>query len=380
ISSTFSEKEKNLSPQILLGAYSDFLKGGKVSQIMEKLGEPYKEGFQERVSALVHGDTYLRDAYHDLQNMFNQAYEVALKNDSKGDIKRLDGFRDEIAPNLKHIKDPMKLQEFADQIVRGVNLMRGIHPPQAFKSLKEFAIDKSSDTFSNIAFKAYKEFKDSTPIISIENPPVGMGLARANELKAVVDMSRDKLRDKFIQDGGLSKSEAEKQAEKLIGITWDVGHINMLRKYGYTDEDIVAQTKTVAERVKHVHLSDNFGMEHTELPMGMGNVPVKPMLEAIHKYNKQVKKIVETGGSWFRDFKVTPMRETLRAFGSPLYSMKMAPNWGQFANTSEGYFAGYGTMLPEMHFSTYGSGFSNLPQELGGQMGGRSRMGGAPIE
>jgi len=28
----------------------------------------------------------------------------------------------------------------------------------------------------------------------------------------------------------------------------------------------------------------------------------------------------------------------------------------------------------------YGAGFSNLPVELGGQMAGRSRMSGAPIE
>jgi len=32
------------------------------------------------------------------------------------------------------------------------------------------------------------------------------------------------------------------------------------------------------------------------------------------------------------------------------------------------------------HFSMYGSGFSNLPPELGGQLSGRARLGGAPIE
>ena len=114
--------------------------------------------------------------------------------------------------------------------------------------------------------------------------------------------------------------------------------------------------------------------------MGMGNVPTKAMLEAIAKFNKQAKKIIETGGSWYRDFKISPLRETLRAFGSPIYSMQLAPNWINYANTSEGYFVGYGRVLPEQHFSTYGAGFSNLPPELGGQMGGKARMGGAPIE
>jgi len=37
-------------------------------------------------------------------------------------------------------------------------------------------------------------------------------------------------------------------------------------------------------------------------------------------------------------------------------------------------------MNPDIHHSIYGSGFSNLPVELGGQMQGRSRMSGNPME
>ena len=131
--------------------------------------------------------------------------------------------------------------------------------------------------------------------------------------------------------------------------------------------------------VKHMHLSDNFGMEHTELPMGMGNVPTKKMTEAITKYNDKVKKIIETG-QWYQHFKISPFAKSLSAFGSPIYSMQMAPSWNQAYASSGGYFAGYGQMLPEQHFNIYGAGFSNLPPELGGQMGGRNRLGGAPME
>lgn len=104
------------------------------------------------------------------------------------------------------------------------------------------------------------------------------------------------------------------------------------------------------------------------------------MLEAIAKFNKKAKHIIETGGAWFRDFKISPLRETMRAFGSPVYSMEMAPHWGNAANASAGYFVGYGQMLPEQHFSMYGSGFANLPPELGGQVSGVSRASGAPLE
>lgn len=114
--------------------------------------------------------------------------------------------------------------------------------------------------------------------------------------------------------------------------------------------------------------------------MGMGNVPTQKHLELIEKYNKQVKKIIEAG-NWYEHFKTTPLKETLADVGSPVYSMKMAPYWNQAAWKSGvgGYFAGYG-LVPDVHFTTYGLGFAGLPAELGGQIQGRSRLSGAPVE
>ena len=61
--------------------------------------------------------------------------------------------------------------------------------------------------------------------------------------------------------------------------------------------------------------------------------------------------------------------------------MKMAPHWGQTPGLQEGYFLGYGQVLPQIHYETFGAGFSRLPQELGGQVaGGGSRMSGRPME
>ena len=45
-----------------------------------------------------------------------------------------------------------------------------------------------------------------------------------------------------------------------------------------------------------------------------------------------------------------------------------------------GYFAGQGTINPEIHHSLYSTGFTSLPQELGGQVAGKaSRMSGTPM-
>ena len=211
-----------------------------------------------------------------------------------------------------------------------------------------------------------------------------MGLSSGQDLRDLVKESRRKFVEQA-KEKGLSESKAQEQAAKLIGVTWDVGHINMMRKHGADEKQILKETEKVAPYVKHIHLSDNFGLEHKELPMGMGNVPIKEH-EAILKkqFNdkfSKIKQIVETG-SWFRNFNnVTPFAETLEAFGSAIYPMKMASYWNPTRGGTSPYFSGYGRMLPDVNFSTYGAGFSSLPTELGGQIGGaRSRLSGTPNE
>jgi len=84
---------------------------------------------------------------------------------------------------------------------------------------------------------------------------------------------------KVAQEG--AKEAGKQAAEKLIGATWDVGHINMIRRQGFGKEDIIKEAEKIAPVVKHIHLSDNFGFEHTELPMGMGNVPIKEIMKKL---------------------------------------------------------------------------------------------------
>jgi hypothetical protein len=379
-------KEKTDEKQ-WLELYKDYLKGRNVQKVLDVVGAPYKPIVEGQLQELAHGDIYLRDAYQAFQRLFNQAYSAAEKSNRQEDLNKLKDFRSEIKDIVsnKDIEDPVNLSKLSETLVKGVNVLRSIEPPSTLKPLRDFGIDKSSETFSNIAFNAYKKFKDSAPIVSVENPPAGSGLARAQDLREIVESSRKMLAEKLIKEEHLSEADAEKQAEKLIGVTWDVGHINMLRKYGFEEKHLTKEAETVGEFVNKIHLSDNFGMEHTELPMGMGNVATKAQYEAIAKYNKrmgELKQIVETG-NWFGPQAFgnqTPFAQTLKSFGSPIYSMKMAPYWNQAFATSGGYFYGYGTMLPEQHFSMYGAGFSGMPKELGGQMSGKSRVGGTPME
>jgi sugar phosphate isomerase/epimerase len=337
-----------------------------------------KEVAERAIEHITHGEISLRDAYSHLQNQFNKAWEVV---EDEKDKKKLEKYRDEFREIVEKVdfKDPSNISEFGKEIQKGVTVLNSLsEAPKFLKPMKEFLIDKSSETFSNVALNAYKKFKSTSPIISIENPPAGGALSSGSDLRDLVQESREKFAQKAHEELGLSIGEAKKQAEKLIGVTWDVGHINMLRKYGYGEKELVKETEKVAPLVKHIHLSDNFGMDHTELPMGMGNVPTKKMFEALSKYNKQIgkmKKVVEAA-AWYEPYKTAPFKESFRALGSPIYSMKMEPYWG--GNTSTTYSV-QGDVFPEHHFSLYGTRYTDLPPELGGQMSGRSRASGTPM-
>ncbi len=251
--------------------------------------------------------------------------------------------------------------------------------PQIYSNIEDFAINKSAQTFGDIAFKAYEKYKNTAPMICLENPPVGSAFARAEDMRELIKKSRENF-EELAKEGGYSASEARAAAEKMIGATWDVGHINMLRKGGFTKEDIVRESEKIAPYVKHIHLTDNFGYADTHLPVGMGEVPVKEILKEMEKAGFAGKEIMEAGG-FVAQFKTSPHPFVLEALGSPIYSAYMQPFWNQARASYGGYFSGYGTMLPDQHFSMYGAGFSGMPAELGGQIPGKqSRLSGTPIE
>jgi len=281
----------------------------------------------------------------------------------------------------KRMRHPFKISKLLDKSIAIFNQLSEMGVvPEKFKRVEEFAKDKAATTIANVALHAYEKFKDRAPIISIENLYPGMAFSRAQDVKELVENARKK----FIAEAekkGIDRSKAEEMAKKMIGVTWDVGHLNMMRRAGLSEQDIIEQTKVIAPYVKHVHLTDNFGYSDSHLPPGMGNVPTKEILEELEKQGFAGKTVVEAGG-FVQHFQRSPHPYVLEALGSPIYTVMMAPYWNQIANAYPGYFFGMGPILPEYHFSTlYGSGFASLPIELGGQMPGtRSRVTGTPMQ
>jgi sugar phosphate isomerase/epimerase len=347
----------------------------------KKAGKVLTESEKAMHSLFNRGTTFLNSSYNDLKQLFDTAY----KNSSDENKSKLERFYNEIQQKAEKIKENPNTNDsiilMKEIINDGIDTLKEMPAPQIYEDLNEFSKQKTIETFSNVALNSYKKFGDKSPIISIENPPAGGAFSRGGDLKDIVEKAREKFVEKA-KKGGMDERDAREAAEKVIGVTWDVGHINMLKKYGYENKDIVEESKKVAKFIKNVHLSDNFGFEHTELPMGMGNVPIKEILENLGKEGFDAKKIIEAG-NWWQHFRTPPLRETLEAFGSPIYSMEMAPYWNQDVGFQQDYNAGLaGQWLPQNNYETFGAGFSRLPSELGGQRQGAegSRMSGRPME
>jgi sugar phosphate isomerase/epimerase len=325
-------------------------------------------------------ENYLNEIHRNANTLFSKAYEFGNEEQRKKLKQIADSHAKDIEEMTGREKNIIGISHAMHRLLNELQEEKNELTPTMFVPIEQFALEKSSQTFGNAAFNAYKKLGDKAPIVSIENPPAGHALSTGEDLRNLVEASRKQFAAKAMKEKGLGEREAEELAKKFIGATWDVGHINMLRKQGFEAKDIIKESEKIAPLVKHVHLSDNFGFEHTELPMGMGNVPTKEIFEKLGKQGFDAAKIIEAA-SWWQHFKAPPFKESLAAFGSPIYSMK-APYWNQELGFQQGYFSGYGMMLPQFNYETFGAGFSRLPPELGGQMQNSqgSRMSGRPME
>lgn len=334
-----------------------------------------KEGEDSEANQVIDNFEEMAKRYRNTQETRQQIVERAHHDMEayKDDKRRVNEVIQRANNELSKLPQPVGVDEM-------LNVMAKLPSPEVWKPVDEFAAEKASQTVSNVAFDAFKKFGESAPVVCIENFMPETVLSRAESLRDMIKQSRQQFAEKLVKEQHMSEDEAKKTAAKLIGATWDLGHINMLRKLGYTEKEIVEETKKLAPFVKHLHVTDNFGFNDSHLPPGMGNVPIKQHLEELEKAGKldEMRQIIEAG-AFVQQFKEMPTTYALEFYNSPLYTYKAAPYWRNIAEGMPGgtgsYFSGYGEIMPEQHFGMYGGGFSALPKELGGEVSGkRSRF------
>ncbi len=315
----------------------------------------------------------LRDAFKEkkeFQDVIDN-YSKILKEERELEIQRRIAMKEADIDMLKKIEKEEEMLDLKSETSKKnfLRLMSGLPPPEIWTPTNKVAKEKTSETIANAAFESYKKYKDNTPIIAIENFRQELTLGSATDLKNVIKEARDKFSDKLVNTG-MSKEKAEKEAKKLIGVTWDVGHINFLRKFGYDEKKILEETKIIAEDVKQLHITDNFGFHDAHMPPGMGNAPIDKEIQVLREKGFKFDKgnVIIEAGAFAAQFKENPHLYALEYFNSPLYTVKAMPSWYGIWETEARSGEFYGPILPERHFrDLYGAGFSNLPPELGGQ-------------
>ncbi len=408
-------KIKEIAPEYSGSLFDGYKVYGKnYEQYQKDLEEIRKQNpevagkINNAVSNLQNADFFIKESYEQFKELYEQAYTDAkkeiqftekkeVKEMKEKALKKLDKYAEELKQTFGKFEKEYNFIEVQNKINEGTRLLKDEDVrPRLYRPLKEFAIDKSSDTFANVALHAYqnsKKYGTAPGIISIENPPAGMsGLTRAEELVALVEASRKKFVKNAVDKKIMSESEAKKTAEQIIGATWDVGHINSIQKWGYNKQDVLGQAQKISKYVKHMHIADNLGFEDAELPIGMGNVPIDEILNNPEwgENFRKAKKAIETG-DWFSrqgglGMTKTPVVESLSGLTAPVYSspsMDGSAYWNNAVMNDGGYFGGLGPINPEGHHSMYGAGFSQLPAYLGAEMPGKatnSSFSGAPLE
>lgn len=318
--------------------------------------------------------------------------------------KKVENYHSQIINNGKKLSDQevkglMELEkgmkEKQDEYYKFVTAAVGAFPtPQMYKPVDDFAKEKVSETVSNAMVYAYNQFKEKAPLIALENYMPELTLSRADSLKGVVEESRKKFEKKLMENNKkINEKEAKRISEKLIGATWDTGHINFLRKSGYSQEDVLKEAEKIAKSklVKHVHINDTFGFTDSHLPPGMGNAGINEQLALLEKWKKDDFRAVVEAGAFVAQFKSSPHLFGMEQMNTPVYAPLLPSGerrgfvpgdmtWRGHTDVYDPYMAGFGNILPEVHFrEMYGAGFSSLPVELGGQTtGDRSRFAGTP--
>jgi len=327
-------------------------------------------------------ESYIDDINQHVRALFHKAYKYGGEEHRKKLIGWSGEFQEDLKKNATIMGQSGALHGLMEKLRSIV--------PETYVPIDKFALDKSAKTFANVAFNAYEEAKKQNkkaPTIAIENffPGTSFAMSEKGKIPGIDNLILES-RKKFVEKAkskGISESVAKKQAEKMIGMTLDVGHINIAKKKGFEDKDIQKEVEQIAKYVKHVHLTDNFGYSDSHLPPGMGNVPLKEILKELEKAGtlKDTRKIVEAG-AFVQQFGVSPLTYALEALGSPIYADGVGPYWNQATGLYQGYFGGMGMMLPQGNYQTFGAGFSQLPVELGGQMPNAqgSRMSGKGME
>jgi sugar phosphate isomerase/epimerase len=121
----------------------------------------------------------------------------------------------------------------------------------------------------------------------------------------IVKKSREKFAEELRNKENLGYAEAEEAANRIIGLTLDIGHLNVFKskikdpKTGeyYSESDLQKEAEEMAKAgVKFVHIADNMGElgKDSHLMIGRGNANIDKMLDILKENGFQGQAVTES--------------------------------------------------------------------------------------
>ena len=182
---------------ILIGRYLEFrdkqIKGEKMDFSPEEFGEMKK---------IISAEEHIHEGQRTANNLFDKAYKYGTDEEKRKLVgiskqyKKNLGIEENGEINISLYHNPQTQSNALFELKQGLSLMK----PQLFKPAEEYTIQESTQSFGNAAWKAYKEFGEKSPVLNIENPPAGMGLSRADDVRSMVEGSRKQFVENAVRE------------------------------------------------------------------------------------------------------------------------------------------------------------------------------------
>ncbi len=244
--------------------------------------------------------------------------------------------------------------------------MRAQRSLDSTERIEDYGLKQSADSIAKAAIYAYEREKaqklDKHLFIAPENifPEGGYG-SHPDELKNLVNKSRDQMTKLLVEQKKMSESQAKEIADNHIKATFDVGHAYTWKKFFERKEGETAEqadkrfNKWMLDKVEdlqkkgiigHVHISDNFGYYDEHVTPGEGNAPIKEAIGRLKKAGYTGDVIAEVGGQPEGQM-FNAMTGLWRTAHSPMYRIdSTSTSWTDIDNSyfgrtgSPGYLVG----------------------------------------
>ncbi len=337
------ERDSEGKIKMKTGTFADFEKEfNKLPEDVQKkynnnVGKYFYEQFQRRQIEAQEADAQFYDQRAkeiekaiNVLNQVKESYEKKLKEGREQEAK------DNLILNLKDrglmpppenpkefnkfIENPEKfLSNRLDESVREIERWREgalASSKQAhqikrelerIKPIEEYGVKQSADAIARAAmygFEVEEKRGLKRPITIVpENWTPEIYGSHPQELKKLVQESRSAMEDKLVKQKNIDRDKAKEIAKERIKATFDIGHLNMWRKYfDGTDKEfkkwVDSQVKDLLKSgiIGHVHLTDNFGYHDEHLTPGEGTAPIKEFLQRLETEGYKGTIIGEPGG------------------------------------------------------------------------------------